>query len=306
MIPIKDVTQWIEQAIILYKQGMPYYKIAQQLNIGRKTVSRYLRELGFKSNEKYVRNINVNKLRKFDYSIADNIFENIDTEEKAYWLGFLYADGYIDNSKNVISLSLKESDKSHVEKFRHFCGLDEKKLHTKTKTTNNGISVNYEFSFSSKKTVEDLFKCGCFNKKTFKISFPSYDIISKELIYHFIRGYIDGDGSITHGGCGSSAITLEVLGTEKFLTTYNKVLGFENKKLYSFNHTSIKRSIISGPYAIYVLDKIYNNAHIFLQRKYDKYLELRRLALASPRTARLLAGKIGKDLANVDTEVTTA
>ena len=39
---------------------------------------------------------------------------------------------------------------------------------------------------------------------------------------------------------------------------------------------------------------------------YDKYLELRRLALASPRTARLLAGKIGKDLANVDTEVTTA
>ena len=51
---------------------------------------------------------------------------------------------------------------------------------------------------------------------------------------------------------------------------------------------------------------LYKNANIFLPRKYEKYLELRRLALQSPRTARLLAGKIGKDLVNVDTEVTTA
>lgn len=302
---MKSKPQWIEQAIILYEQGMPYYKIAQQLNVGRKTISRYLRELGFKSNEKYVRHIDTNKLRKYDYSIADNIFETIDTEDKAYWLGFLYADGYVDNNKNVISLSLKESDKYHIEKFRHFCGLDDKKLHTKTKNINGDIKTSYEFSFSSKKAVEDLSRCGCFNCKTFEINFPSYDIVPQKLIYHFIRGYIDGDGSITHGGKGSSAITLEVLGTKNFLTTYNQVLGFKDKKIYKFNHSPIWRSVLSGPYAIYSLDQIYNNANIFLQRKYDKYLELRRLALESPRTARLLAGKIGKDL-NVNTEVTIA
>ena len=293
---------WIEEAIRLYKENVPYCKIANIVGVNRKTVSVNLRKLGFKSNEKYARKINPEKFRKYDYSIVESVFENIDTEEKAYWLGFLYADGYVDDVRHSVSLALKEEDKEHVEKFRDFCGLYGKKLHKKIRNIKGKKYVSYELCFQSKKATDDLIKCGCVNKKTFILNFPSTEILPEKLSIHFIRGYMDGDGSITHGGKNASSITLETIGTDDFLKTYYKKLGFEGKNTYRFNHSTVRRAILSGPYAIYALDSLYKNANIFLPRKYEKYLELRRLALQSPRTARLLAGKIGEGL-TANTEV---
>ena len=53
-------------------------------------------------------------------------FENIDTEEKAYWLGFLYADGYVNANEDKIELCLAEKDFHHLEKFKNFIGLPNK------------------------------------------------------------------------------------------------------------------------------------------------------------------------------------
>ena len=50
------------------------------------------------------------------YKVNENYFENIDTKEKAYWLGFLYADGYV--RKGELRLKLKFSDKKHIKKFK--------------------------------------------------------------------------------------------------------------------------------------------------------------------------------------------
>lgn len=91
--------EWINEAEKLYKENLPYYKIAKELNVNRKTINFYLRKKGYQSNPKYVRNVDRNKLRKYDYSYAEHIFEKIDSEEKAYWLGFLYADGHISSEK---------------------------------------------------------------------------------------------------------------------------------------------------------------------------------------------------------------
>lgn len=54
------------------------------------------------------------------------IFENIDTEEKAYWLGFLYADGCVGSKESKVELSLAEKDLRHMEKFRSFIGIENK------------------------------------------------------------------------------------------------------------------------------------------------------------------------------------
>lgn len=54
------------------------------------------------------------------YQVNENYFEKIDSEEKAYWLGFLYADGNVRMHKNksgILKLKLKQSDKKHIEKF---------------------------------------------------------------------------------------------------------------------------------------------------------------------------------------------
>lgn len=242
---------------------------------------------------------------RIDNVYADNIFEKIDTEEKAYWLGFLYADGCVSANSNTISLSLKESDVDHLKRFRTFLHLDGKLLHKRTKYINGNAYVGYRFYYCSKKAKTDLISNGCIPKKTFTLKFPSDTIISPNLLNHFIRGYYGGDGSCTHGGNGSSKISLEILGTQNFLNGYIKWTTCESK-LFGFNHSSINRSILSGPYAIFVLDKLYDNASIYLERKYNIYLNLRRLALKSPRTARLLAGKIGEGraISSANPEVT--
>ena len=49
--------------------------------------------------------------------INKNFFNKIDTEEKAYFLGFLYADGYNNTDRNSVALSLKEDDKEILEKY---------------------------------------------------------------------------------------------------------------------------------------------------------------------------------------------
>ena len=56
-----------------------------------------------------------------------HIFENIDTEEKAYWLGFILADGYLNTDKHMVRIKLGDVDKKHIEKFIAFIGgnLDE-------------------------------------------------------------------------------------------------------------------------------------------------------------------------------------
>ena len=55
-----------------------------------------------------------------------HIFEKIDTEDKAYWLGFLYADGSVGSKENKIELGLAEQDLHHIEKFRDFIGINNK------------------------------------------------------------------------------------------------------------------------------------------------------------------------------------
>src|SRR5574344_617267 len=96
---------WISEAYELYNNGMTYAAIGKKLGIGRKTVSIRLRQLGCKSNVKYIRHVDPIKLRKYDYSYAENVFERIDTEEKAYWLGFLYADGAVSYRNNTVALA---------------------------------------------------------------------------------------------------------------------------------------------------------------------------------------------------------
>lgn len=103
--------------IPLYKNGESLTKIAEKFGTSRNTLSKKLKEKGIEI-------INQQNKSKFN----ENIFDVIDSEEKAYWLGFIYADGYIDSSplddskksKYNFELSLKASDVGHLHKFNVF------------------------------------------------------------------------------------------------------------------------------------------------------------------------------------------
>lgn len=264
-----DVPEWVKQAEVLYTQDLSFTEIGRRLKKDRHTVSQYLTALGYKSNAKFARKIPVDVLRKYDYSICDHVFSKIDTEEKAYWLGFLYADGTIARFKDVIELGLKEEDKEHIYKFRNFLGLNEKPIKKGIKRINGKEFISYRFSFNSAMVKQDLMRLGCIPQKTFSLKFPTEEQVPSHLIHHFIRGYIDGDGCIC---ITKNKISVEVLGTEDFLTGYKKWVGLGHSKIYGFNHSSIKRVLNDNRQALDILKRIYTDATVYLERKHDKYL----------------------------------
>ena len=88
-------------------------------------------------------------------SATNNIrnFEIIDTEEKAYWLGFLYADGSVSSTDNRIELGLAEKDLNHIEKFKEFIGVP-------NKISYRPQTKSYRYMFKSIPCKEDLIKQG--------------------------------------------------------------------------------------------------------------------------------------------------
>ena len=151
-----------------------------------------------KSNERY-RNIRYGiHVKREKYTVDSKYFDNIDNEEKAYWLGFLYADGYVRtyHKSGQLKLKLNVKDKEHVELFKKCIISNQKIVDNIEKLKKNGkeyTSHSSTLNIYSVELVNDLIKHGCVQNKTQKIRFPEID---ENLKYHFIRGYFDGDGCI--------------------------------------------------------------------------------------------------------------
>ena len=127
-------------------------------------------------------------MHKFNH----NYFKTIDTEEKAYILGFLYADGY--NSDKQVVISQLEQDVDILEKINKALNADNQ-IKRKLQSTNNKTVC--QLCYSSIDMCTDLTNLGCFRNKSLACTFPTF--LDKSLIRHFIRGYFDGDGCVWIG-----------------------------------------------------------------------------------------------------------
>lgn len=121
------------------------------------------------------------------YELNENYFEKIDTENKAYWLGFLLADGYIRKANESLELALKKEDKSHLEKF-----IEDISYNGPIRDYKNGVA--YRVIVNRKSFCRHLINKGVCNNKSL-ITEPIY-FDDEELQRHFWRGYFDGDGTI--------------------------------------------------------------------------------------------------------------
>lgn len=152
------------------------------------------------------------------YTYHENAFEIIDTPEKAYWLGFLYADGYTTVTPACCcNLRLKGSDKEILDKFAKFVG-DDVPVKISNKTFNGKPYKIAEVSIANKKMTYDIIEKGCVPKKGLIVEFPSTDIVPKELQLDFIRGVWDGDGTIstmTNTRTGHSATSVSLVSASK-------------------------------------------------------------------------------------------
>ena len=206
----------------------------------------------------------------------NTVFDCIDTEEKAYWLGFLYADGNVHSTSNIISLSSKRADKEHLVKFRNF-------LEAQTDIKDSYVIVNNKQYEVSKISVCDkhfkdiLINLGCIPKKSLVLTFPNLSIFeNKELVYDFIRGYVDGDGCLTFSRNGR--LNLSILGTKEFLEGICQIFPDKFASVHKIKRLKTNVWTISncGKNADDVTYKLYSKATIYLNRKYDRFAVLNR------------------------------
>lgn len=205
----------LRQTIDLYEAGDSFTSIGKKLGCATNSVRDVLFNNGIESRGRF----DNNGKDYTRYDCNDNYFETIDTEEKAYWLGYLYADGCNHGLKGAVSLSQCESQKDAVYKFaKAIEAANPLRIKPAGRTfvidRMCDVQAIYELRVTSKKMCQDLSKLGCVPKKTLITTFPE---LPKELQKHFIRGYFDGDGSFTQhkdkvtDTCFSAAGTLEFL-----------------------------------------------------------------------------------------------
>ena len=245
-----------EKLVELYKEGFSIRKIRELFGgIHYNTVKRIL--------NKY--NIPLKTMAQSHYGDErnENIFEEIDTEEKAYWLGFLCGDGCIHG--NYIKVVLKHNDINHLKKFRKFLNAESVKIIQKD---------NYcSFSIGCKKIAEDLKKHGCVERKSLILE-PSK--IKEEFYYDWIRGLWDADGGISYL-VKSNRWQSYLTATKPICDFFIKQLNLNTKPFLEHRCSNTYRVHFNG--RLNVLDKmnkIYRNdsATIYLDRKYELYKKL--------------------------------
>lgn len=219
------------------------------------------------------------------YKYNKDYFSKIDTSDKAYWLGFLYADGsinrYYKNEKlksMTLELGLAYKDKEHLEKFRK-CLDSNIPIFEKTNKLNNKDYKSVRIQLNNTKICYDLCDLGCTPSKTYNLKFPTYNIVPKEFMRDFIRGFFDGDGCISISEMkNKSHIFTIITGMSDMLQSISDFLVSENiiRKKPSIR----KDERNQYTYSMYIygidtnkefLDYLYKDSTIYLDRKYKQY-----------------------------------
>lgn len=241
---------------------------AKKFKIGKNTLYNYLKENNSIKNDKnYQKDITYDK----------NFFDSIDNEEKAYWLGFIMADGYTKLDKNnnpaQTTIEISKKDINLLDAFKKSIKSNYI-IRERSRTTVTGkISEICSITISSHHLTKQLVSYGVVPNKTY-IGFINEEIFgdNEELIFHYLRGYSDGDGTINKNK-GNYVFKLVIRSKSILNTITNWIKKYCNidPKITIWENT-YRLSIQNKKDYFIFLEKLYKNANIYLDRKYQNYL----------------------------------
>lgn len=257
-----------EEYIEEYKKGKTLRQLSRDTGIDRGALKRAIQEHGIE--------IRQNSYRK-DTSLKVDLFDSIDTQEKAYWAGFIAADGYSGFNKNktsgTISISLHQKDKAHLEKAQKFFQTSRPiaDIIVKDGFSSADGTPESRLVIYSKRLVEGLERIGIISPKSLFLKPPK---IKPEFFGSFIAGFFDGDGTIFKI---NNEYTVGFTGTKEMLTWVATYVGHPDvtfSKRYTDNKNTyyIRWGGTNKP--LKILNSFYLNSPYHLDRKYTLYLEL--------------------------------
>lgn len=253
-------------------QTMEYKDIAEHIGLTSKQVRTKMSQLGYR------------KYRTFN----NRYFQNIDTPLKAYFLGFIFADGWICANPEIrnyeFGIELQSGDRYILDKLNEELGNVHKIYHTEPekaiicgKIVNRGHTDTLRVY--SKPLVEDLIVNGISTNKTQKDIVPH---VSDEFFFDFLRGYIDGDGCYWNTRQRPNDIYLHITCASKSVLEYlqNRLTSY-NIKSQIYTEADKKHRLMCTNYndMHFLINKMYKDENTFcLTRKLkliEKYLDYR-------------------------------
>ena len=265
-----------------YIKGVSALELEKKYNLTKGYLYRWFNKL-----ELPLRSNSINSKK---YSFNEDYFDTIDSQDKAYWIGFIYADGFITSkrkqSNRSLGISLAIKDKYHLHKLNN-CLKSNTPVNEYMETSGYAKGSTYcRVIYVSKKLTDDLINNGVYENKTNIITYPS--LIPQEYIKDFIRGYFDGDGSIWKQN-KNTQVNVGFVGTNEILEFIMKYLLDNNAILRSYPLNKRKEGQVVSNFkfggnrnSFRFLDFIYGNATIYLDRKYELYLELKQFINSHP------------------------
>jgi transposase len=256
----KNTQDKVAQMCEMYKSGKLLKEIADEFRTTRVTVSKLIKKSGV-------------EIDRFTYHFNEHYFDNIDSQDKAYILGLLWADGHNRVNKGGVIIELQEEDKDLLEKINNITEnerpLRKVELHKKNPNWKN----QYNLLWQSKYLSSLLNSYGMCQRKSLVLEFPNW--LNENLYPHFIRGYLDGDGCIC---ClkDNTRIQVSMVGTKTFLEFIQRICCSIDVKSYithdkRANDVICQLSIVSNSSALAFLSWIYKDANLKIERKYNKY-----------------------------------
>lgn len=235
------------------------WSISKEMGISVYKVTRALKEVGLFGT--------ITQAKRLNPLFYEDYFHEIDTPEKAYWLGWLLTDGTVSEDGDI-ALTLISSDLHILQLFERDLGIE-----GKVKPFNESY---FRFMFGSKRMCSDLSRYGVIPNKTKTVSLPSVPI---SLLPHLLRGCFDGDGGLTLSQRkGKPTIELSFTKNESFVRAFNEAISLISgipPKNVTANH-SIKRVRWSNIDEVKTILGLFyaNSGEHRLTRKYEIYQQI--------------------------------
>jgi hypothetical protein len=207
----------------------------------------------------------------------ETFFDSIDTEEKAYYLGLMGADGYVATKDKVMGIGLSgEQDKPLLEKLQCLLGTT---YPIKRESPRGSAKLpSFKLCVRNERLRADLIRHGVVPNKTSLYQFNTS--IDPSLVRHYIRGYLDGDGSIsllTKGGTNVSIVS-SIPFVEHLARVVAQQIGCKGS-VYIRPGKTYGQFSLSGPFACFLLlDWLYANCTVSMDRKRAQYERCKALA----------------------------
>lgn len=243
----------------LYSQGMGRRLISKKLGVSGTCVMNYCKKFGIRRLPSDAMAFVSNR----EHHPNADFFDVVDTQEKAYWLGFIIADGSVSKREHTLNLTTTK-DGAHLEKFARIFDVP-----VKFKNTN----PSYFVEIYSTRIVRAVIRLGVKPNKTVNEDGCVFDHVPVNLRSHFLRGVLDGDGCLRITKKGQLKIYwsghIRVVGKIRSilvgcLGVHPVAFGFQGDFYSSVvwhGNRVVKR----------ICDYIYQDANVFLSRKFLVY-----------------------------------